>query len=398
MRSRPSSFFPRRMLLAAAFAAGTAVALTSCSPSSPPPSATPSAEGRALGISDEDYSLDALIEAAKKEDPIVVYDVSGKIVDMAAAFTAKYGIEATGVKSKANEQQEIATREAQSGNVQGDVFLMTDEPTVSGELIPAGTVTSWMPPTGFDEVPEGDRSPLAVTTEVDAWTYDAEAYGDTCPVENMWALTDAEWNGRVALSDPLLRADFLHWVNQLQTHADDEVADAYREHFGKKLDTSSQSASAQWLAALAANQPIIKQSGGEVAEAIGAPGQSEPPVGMVSTAEYRENADAGYHLALCEGMSPWLGRSYSKIAVIATGTTSPNASKLFIQYLLTEEGIAPQLADGKFSTNAAIAPSDAEPSGIAELRDHVFDPDPATAAEDFDALADWQDLWTISAH
>ena len=99
-----------------------------------------------------------------------------------------------------------------------------------------------MPPKGFDEVPERYRSPLAITTEIDAWTYNTETYGGTCPVDNMWALTDAGWKGRVALSDPLLRADFLAWANQLQTHADDKVAAAYKDYFGKKIDTSSQSA------------------------------------------------------------------------------------------------------------------------------------------------------------
>lgn len=388
----------RPLLLGAVLAACAALPLVGCSPSSAPPLAAPSASQPTIGIPDDSYSLDALIHAAREEDPIVVYDVSGKIVDIAAAFTTKYGIKATGVKAKADEQQEIMTREAQSGSIQGDVYLMTDEPTVSAELIPAGVATSWMPPSDFDDVPEQYRSPLAVTTEVDAWTYNTEAYGDTCPVENMWELTDTDWKGRVALSDPLLRADFLAWVNQLQTHADDQVAKAYREYFGKKIDTSSRSASAQWLTALAGNQPIIKQSGGDVAEAIGAPGQSAPPIGMVSTAEYRENADSGFKLGLCDGILPWIGRSYTKIAVIATGTDSPNAAKLFIQYLLTEEGIAPQLSDGKFSTNAAIPHSEEEPSGIAALRDQVFDPDPATARDDYDALAGWRDLWTVASH
>ena len=396
MRYSHASTRARGPLLIAAVTVGAAMALTGCGPSSAP-RATPTA-GAALGIPDEHYSLDALIAAAKKEDPIVVYDVSGKIVDIAAAFTAKYGIKATGVKAKANEQQEILTREAQSGNVKGDVYLMTDQPAVSSQLIPSGAATSWFPPSGFDTVPPRYRSPLAITTEVDAWTYNTEAYGDACPVHNMWELTDSAWKGKVALSDPMLRADFLSWVNQLQTHADDEVAAAYKEHFGTGLDTSTESASAQWLSALAANKPILEKSGGDVAEAIGAPGQTGAPVGMVSTAEYRSNAEDGYRLGLCTGITPWLGRSYTKVAVIATGTESPNASKLFVQYLLTAEGIAPQLADGKFSTNAAIPPAASEPSGIAALRDAVFEPDTKTAGADQRALTEWQDRWTVASH
>ena len=40
-----------------------------------------------IGIKDADYSLEALIEAAKKEPGITVVDATGKIVTMAEAFT-----------------------------------------------------------------------------------------------------------------------------------------------------------------------------------------------------------------------------------------------------------------------------------------------------------------------
>ncbi|QPZ38496.1 ABC transporter substrate-binding protein [Paramicrobacterium chengjingii] len=386
LRHRRKAALP--MLVAASFM------LVACSPSSTP-SASESAD---LGISDEDYSLDSLIDAAKEEGPITVYDVTGKIVDTAKNFSEKYGIKATGVKAKANEQQEILIREAQGGNVKSDVFFMTDAPTVSAQILPEGMATSWFPPDLADVVPEEFQNPVSVSTEVDAWSYNTEEYGDTCPIDNVWALTTDDWHGKVALSDPLLRSDFLYWVNQMQAHADDQLASAYEEFFGKALDTSDESAAEQWLKALAANQPIIKKSGGDVAETIGASGQSDPPVGMVSTAEYRTNVDSGFHLGLCEGISPWLGRSYTKVAVIANGTASPNAAKLFVHYLLTQEGIEPQLVDGKFSTNSTVAPSPDEPSGVADFQDAVFAPDPSTAADDFDSLPEWQDLWTINSH
>lgn len=372
----------------------TSLMLVACSPSSAPSSP----ESSDLGISDDDYSLDALIAAAKEEGPITVYDVTGKIVDTAKNFTEEYGIKATGVKAKANEQQEILIREAQGGNVQSDVFFMTDAPTVSAQILPEGMATSWFPPDLVDDVPEEFQNPVSVSTEIDAWTYNTEAYGDTCPIDNVWALTTDDWQGKVALSDPLLRSDFLYWINQMQTHADEQLASAYEEFFGEALDTSQESAAEQWLKGLAANKPIVKKSGGDVAETIGASGQSEPPMGMVSTAEYRTNEDSGFNLGLCEGISPWLGRSYTKVAVIANGTASPNAAKLFVHYLLTQEGIEPQLVDGKFSTNSTVAPSPDEPSGIEEFQDAVFDPDPSTAADDFDSLPEWQDLWTLSSH
>ena len=38
------------------------------------------------------FDLNALIEAAKKEKPITVYDSTGKIVEMAKNFSKKYGV------------------------------------------------------------------------------------------------------------------------------------------------------------------------------------------------------------------------------------------------------------------------------------------------------------------
>lgn len=69
-----------------------------------------------LGIPDEDYSLEALIAAAQDEGPLVVSDTTGKIVDIAAAFEAEYGIPTTGTKLTGQEQVEIASREAQAGS------------------------------------------------------------------------------------------------------------------------------------------------------------------------------------------------------------------------------------------------------------------------------------------
>ena len=117
---------------------------------------------------------------------------------------------------------------------------------------------------------------------------------------------------------------------------------------------------------------------------------------MISSAKFRNNVDSGAKLGICAGMEPWAGWLYPSLGLIATGTDSPNAAKLFIHYLLTEEGIAPQAADGKMSTNAeAKLPAD-EPSGIAEVVDEMFAYDPATAGDDWDARQDWQDLWRVS--
>ena len=58
----------------------------------------------ALPAAASDFDLNALIEAAKAEPPITVYDSTSKIRAMAEAFTTEYGVQATGQKVSADDQ------------------------------------------------------------------------------------------------------------------------------------------------------------------------------------------------------------------------------------------------------------------------------------------------------
>ena len=85
-----------------------------------------------------------------------------------------------------------------------------------------------------------------------------------------------------------------------------------------------------------------------------------------------------------------------KLGLIATGTDSPNAAKLFIHYILTEEGIAPQVIDGKLPTNPDIGLPADEPSGIGTVLDKLEQYDASTALDDWDTRQDWQDFWRVN--
>jgi iron(III) transport system substrate-binding protein len=344
---------------------------------------------------EEPFDLQALVAAAEAEPPLQVYSNTGKIVEQAEAFTAKYGIEATGTKANAAAQLEMVIREAQAGNVQGDVMQISDVAAGAAQLLPEGFVESWVPPDLADRIDPRYRDPLVIANEANLWAYNTQAY-DKCPIENIWQLTEPEWKGKVALQDPLGKASYIDWFNQMATHGDDAVAAAYEARYGKPLETEEASATAAWVAALAANGPLLTDADEAAAQAVGAPDQADPFVGMMSSAKFRNNSEAGAKLGVCAGMEPWAGWLYPSLGLIAAGTDSPNAAKLFIRYLLTEEGIAPQAADGKMSTNAdAKLPAD-EPSGVAQVLDQMFPYDPASAADDWEARQDWQDLWRVS--
>lgn len=341
---------------------------------------------------EETFDLDAILAAAKQEKPINIYDSTGKIVEMADKFSAKYGLKATGVKVSANSQLEMIIRESQSGNVQGDVVLITDAPSALAQLLPAGFVENYLPGDMVAKIPAQFQNPLAISTNANVWAYNTEAY-DKCPVTNIWELTEPKWKGKVAMVDPLSKSTYTDWFNQLEAHGNEKVAAAYKAHFGKDIEKD---AAAAWIKALAQNGPLATDGDDPVAEAVGAPGQKQPFFGLLSSAKFRDNADKGYKLGLCTDLDPWVGWTYIKLGLIASKTKSPNMAKLFVHYILTEEGIAPQMKDGKLPTNIDIKMPADEPSGLMKVADRLMGYESATGLNDFDRREEWQDVWRVN--
>lgn len=344
---------------------------------------------------EEPFNLDALIEAARKEKPITVYDSTGKIVEMAQNFARKYGLSAEGSKVKATAQLEMIIREARANNIQGDVSIISDAPAAMAQLIPQGFAASWLPPDMTGKIPAQYQDPLTVVNSANVWAYNTQLF-DKCPVSNIWELTEPKWKGKVAMQDPLGKASYVDWFNQMAMHGDDKVAAAYKDFYGKSLETGEKSATAAWLKALAANAPLLTDADAAAAEAVGAPGQSQPFMGLISSAKFRDNAEKGMKLGLCKDLKPWLGWLYPGVGLITKGTDSPNAARLFIHYVMTAEGIAPQAIDGKMSTNTDVSLPADEPSGIGPALHQVLPYSMATALQDWDAREDWQDFWRMN--
>jgi iron(III) transport system substrate-binding protein len=342
----------------------------------------------------EAFSLEALIEAAKAEAPITVYSSTGKIVGQVESFVAEFDVPATGVKVSTDSQVELVIREYEANNVRGDVILLGDVPSGVLELLPRGYVESWVPTDLADKIPAHFHDPFVVSNDGTVFAYNT-SIEENCPIDNIWALTEEEWRGRLALQDPLGRAALLDWFNQMETHMDDAVATAYEAYFGAPLQTEEQSATAAWVAALAANGPLLTDSDQGISDAVGTPGQATSFVGIISSAKFRDNAERGYALGLCAGVAPVSGYMTPTLAVINARTQSPNAARLMVRYLATPEGMAPQMIDGKMPTNVdAVLPAD-EPSGIGAVLDQIYPFDAATAAQDWGARQDWQDIWRI---
>mgnify|MGYP000456266519 CR=1 FL=1 len=242
---------------------------------------------------------------------------------------------------------------------------------------------------------EAITQPVPAITSLNPWVWsdNTEKYGDTCPVSNIWQLTDPEWKGRVSIPDPLLRNETMFWFNQMETHDDDAMAAAYRDHYGSDLPADAESATSEWVKRFAANSPNVTRKDSEVGPVVGTPGLEDPHFGFVSTSIYR--AKYGYEMGICGGMKPYAGQLTPRVAVIASGTDSPNAAKLFVHYMMRGEGMTPQLIDGKMATNVDTSMPAEEGSGVSNYVDQLHVTVSATTDQDFAKLLDWQDLWTI---
>jgi len=340
------------------------------------------------------FNLEALIEAARKEQPITVYAVTGKIVDTTKAFSEKYGVKATGKKVNEATQIELMIREHQAGNVVGDISVATDVASAMGQLLPEGIATSWTPPDIAADIPEKYRNPLVVVSDPHVWTYNTQKY-DKCPVDNIWQLTEPEWKSKVAMLDLFDKPLYADWFNQMEKHHDGDMARAYELRYGKKLDTGKESATTAWVKAFAQNGPLLSDST-TVANAAGAPNQANPFFVITSTAKYRDNITSGLKLGMCTDIKPFAGFLYPGFGLIAAKTKSPNAAKLFIRYLMTAEGVAPQTVDGKVSGNSKISLPADEPSGVSAHLGRLMAFEAETAGDDLDKRESWQDLWRVN--
>lgn len=339
----------------------------------------------------EGFDLDALVEAAKQEGPITIYDETGKVSQIAEAFTAKYGIEAEGVKIETNAIDKVK-REHDSGNIIADVLAISEPPAFYAELLRDDILTNWVPGDVYDKLPEEARYPYLTSGNWLWWMYNTESYGDTCPVSNLWELTEEDWKGKVAIPDPEARAMYTNiWNQSARDHAD-AWEQAYEDLYGEPLETDQPTAFHEWLKRIAANSSVFK-SDEEVSEAVGAPGQEAPPLGQTSAAKLRNNADKGYKMAPCAGVEPFVAGPMPQTMAYASKSKSPNAAKLYIRFATSQEGMEFIMPDGKRSYNPdVVAPEDTY--GLDPLIADETQPFSTEYLEDdYKNTVSWQDFW-----
>lgn len=346
-------------------------------------------------LPDDEYSYDRLVELAQEEGQLTVTDTSSRIEPVVAAFSEKYGIEVSGTKMGNPEQIERVRREVDAGAVQTDVIGISDGPTLQNDLIPNGYVTNWVPPDMRDLIPAEYQMPLTYRMGVRVFAYNREAY-DESPISNIWELTEPEWEGKIMLRDPEQTPDNVGFFATL-THPDHAQAleEAYESHYGEELETDEENAGWEWMKRFFRNDPVTFASDGDVGDAVGAPGQEDPPFGFMVYTKLRDVIDGDLELDVAYDLEPFIGYPEQTQVAIVNGAPNPNAARLFVRFLLTEEGVGQwTLADlGGYSPNPEIGTHEDDALGSFEAWNELLIP--------LDGELTWElqeeiiDLWMI---
>jgi ABC-type Fe3+ transport system substrate-binding protein len=295
---------------------------------------------------------DELIAAAKAEGSVVAYWMSSRIAKAAEGFEAKYGIKVLGTKMTDAESTEKVVREVESGNVQSDIIGYDDGPRLVTELIPGGYVVNYVPEDLVDSIPEASRDPLIYLWQVSIFGYNTERY-ETCPITNVWQLTEPEWAGRLHMFDPRLRSMQIQAFSAMEDRAD-ELAASYEEFYGKPLELTEENAGLEFIKRLAQSKPVLYNEDVELAANVGARGQENPPIGIYTLGRHREAEQKNLALGRCE-LAPFQGINQPTYVQIVADAPHPNAARLFAHYLLTTEGVSPWTNDiGAYSSNPTL--------------------------------------------
>jgi iron(III) transport system substrate-binding protein len=290
----------------------------------------------------------AIEAAAKEEGSVIVYANSSKIAKAAEGWAEKYpDIAIEGYDLGGDDVLTKTIGEQQSGTVVGDVWFSSGGAEVVGNVLPNEYVWRFIPDT-TSVSPEYTEPLLFSRFGTTMLAYNSEL-NDSCPVTNLWELTQPEWKGKVVIEDPLNDASTLSKLLTYAYHAD-EMKQAYVDLYGSEpvLDADTPDAGWLWLKKFAQNAPIPQPGGDEVDSAFATPGMSDNLLAFTSYSNYPDVQDGNLVFEPCWGVNPISGAQSQSYLGVMNQAPHPNAAKLFINYITSAEGRDPWAKFGTY--------------------------------------------------
>lgn len=325
---------------------------------------------------EEPLTHEELVEAAKKEGKLVVYSNTSRISQAAEKFTAKYGIEVEASNLKDGELIEKVTREV-SGNISGaDLVLIQDSGRVYGQLIAPGYLVNYVPESMKDVIPEQYQNPLAFQFVNKVFIFNDELVQDDV-IENVWELTEEKWSGKVQFKDPSQEGVNSNFLTMLTSEKwSKELENAYEDFYGEPLELTTENAGYEWIKRFFNNGVVLGNSDTTISENVGIKGQSDTRMGLFVFSKTRYDEAKNLTLKAMTDVKPFSGFYYPLFLQLTANASSPNAAKLMVEFLLTDEGFEPWSKDvGAYSSNPQILVNeDDHPLSFWEERLIVEDP------------------------
>src|SRR5690554_1443276 len=325
---------------------------------------------------EEPLTHEELVEAAKKEGKLVVYSNTSRISQAAEKFTAKYGIEVEASNLKDGELIEKVTREV-SGNISGaDLVLIQDSGRVYGQLIAPGYLVNYVPESMKDVIPEQYQNPLAFQFVNKVFIFNDELVQDDV-IENVWELTEEKWSGKVQFKDPSQEGVNSNFLTMLTSEKwSKELENAYEDFYGEPLELTTENAGYEWIKRFFNNGVVLGNSDTTISENVGIKGQPDTRMGLFVFSKTRYDEAKNLTLKAMTDVKPFSGFYYPLFLQLTSNASSPNAAKLMVEFLLTEEGFEPWSKDvGAYSSNPQILVNeDDHPLSFWEERLIVEDP------------------------
>ena len=336
------------------------ILLSACAVNEPTPQQRDMEQWLETAGLDAKETPEELYTAALQENTLVIYSVTTRIFDVKESFERAYPGLTVEVKDiRQNDIHKAVEKNFQNRQYDCDIVICTDSDTeLSRRFIPNGILYKYTP---YDIagklLPGHDGSQLEFLGEAVQLFYNDEVY-DASPVSNWWELTEPKFRGKVLIpAVPRSSTTFTLLGAMLQKN--DEMAAAYQSLYGRKLEIPEGSSAGKiFWEMLMQNDAQLSNSSDEVVDAVGTPGQTDPPVGVMVSSKVRMR-DIGFAVQPVYDIVPCAGVYVPNGVMIAGGAKNVSTAKLFIRWLLGEadghgEGYKPFLQNGTWSVRSDV--------------------------------------------
>jgi iron(III) transport system substrate-binding protein len=319
---------------------------------------------------DDDMKLEDLIKAAQDEasaagaGSFMVYAPTSRVSKALDAFKESYGIEGEYYNDSGQDLYTKLTTELEAGTADtADVVLMQDSYLFQTQLAGYGYVTNYVPPYLKDSIISEDQEPLVCYYYNKLFIYNNT--DGSAGYSNIWELTEDANKGKLFMKDISKESVNKNFLAMLTEDTwSDKLAKEYKTCYGKEisLDSDCPNAGYQFIKSFLANMTFGSGDGDIATELSNGLGGN---MGLFVYSKLRDDSVDESRLSVAAYADPqpagFSGFMYPMYLQMVTGTDRPYTSKLFIYFLMTQEGFQSafqtKAADiGTYSTNTQIQP------------------------------------------